>query len=221
MTNTRIKFLYFTPVVLCVCLFVGCAVSAYVSEEPEENANIVVPDWAPPYDGIHLVRYYYMPDIEVYYDVWNHDFAYLQDGTWMFMSSLPPMYAGYDLYNGYVVVLDNQVYEPWMHHHFYVAHYPRYYYHSMYNVTDTRDVRGFNENGGIEIRLKEEEKIKLDAASKSRPANEWKPAPIQEQAKPVLTRPVQRMKYYGPDIGKPVKVERQMMKPRDKTKKEK
>jgi len=95
-------------------------------------------------------------------DDFNQEFAYLQDGNWMFAASLPPMYPGFDLYNAYVVVLDAHVFEPWMHHHYYVAHYPRNYYHSVYNVNDTREVRGFNENAAAEIRLREPDRARID-----------------------------------------------------------
>jgi hypothetical protein len=214
MLSTHNRVFWIAPFIVCMCLFGGCATTGYVEEEPELNANVVIPAWAPPYDDIHCVRYYYLPDIEVYYDVWNQEFVYLQDGSWMFTRSLLPMYAGFDLYDCFVVVLNCRVYEPWMHYHYYVSHYPRYYYHSVYNVTDAHDVRGFNENKGSAIRLTPEEKMRLGAASKNRSEHE-KVSPIaQEQGKVESTRPPQRMKYYGEDIGKPVKVERQMMKQR-------
>ena len=191
------------------------------SQEPEINESLIVPAWAPPYQDAQLIRYYYLPDIEVYYDVSNQEFVYLQDGSWMFSSSLPPIYAGFDLYDCFIVVLNSRVYEPWMHHHYYVAHYPRYYYHSVYDVTDTRDFRGFNENKKVAIRLKPEEKIKLNEASNKRPEQE-KVLPLnQEQRKIESKRPPQRMKYYGQNIGKPVKVEKQMMKPKENSKKNK
>jgi hypothetical protein len=200
-------------------LFAGCVPMSYVAEEPEANANVVVPAWAPPYDGAQFVKYYYLPDIDVYYDVWNHEFVYLQDGSWMFASSLPQMYGGFDLYNSFIVVLDHSVYEPWMHHHYYVSHYPRYYYHSVYNVTDTRDIRGFNENKESQLRPKPEERIKLEEASKNRPEHEKVQPPVQEPRKIESTRTPQRVNYYGPDVGKPVRVEKQMRKPKENSQK--
>ncbi len=221
MMNTYSKRLCLMLSTVFVFFLSGCATSGYVSEEPEANTNVVVPAWAPPYQDIHLVRYYYLPDIEVYYDVWNQEFVYLQDGSWMFTSSFPPIYTGFDLYNCFVVVLDYHVYEPWMHYHYYVSHYPRYYYHSVYNVTDTHDLRGFNENKESEIRLKQEEKIKLNEASNNRPEHE-KVLPLNpELKKSEFKRPPQRMKYYGQDVGKPVKVEKQMMKPHENIQKNK
>lgn len=217
MMNTRSNVLYVMLIIIGMCFFTGCVVTGDVIEQPEANPNVVVPAWAPPYDDVQHVRYYYLPDIGVYYDVWDQDFAYLQDGNWMFASSLPPIYPGFDLYNSYVVVLDSHVYEPWMHHHYYVAHYPSNYYHSVYNVDDTHELRGFNENSAREVRLKAEERNRLEERSKARPDQERviPPPPAREQQKPEVKRPPERMKYYGQDVGKPVKVEKQMMKPRD------
>jgi hypothetical protein len=194
--------------------FTGCATTDIASEGREANAGVIVPPWAPPYDDIPFVRYYYLPDIEVYYDVWNGEFVYLQDGNWMFSRTFPQLYPGFDLYNGFVVVLDERVYEPWMHHHFYVTHYPRYYYHSVYNVVDARAVRGFNENREREIRLEQREQKRLDDASKTRREHEQVLPLAREAHKPESTRPPQRVKYSGGEVGKPVKVEKRMMKPR-------
>jgi hypothetical protein len=202
-------------------LFPSCIPMNYVAEGPEANANVVVPAWAPPYDGIQFIRYYYIPDIEVYYDVWNQEFAYLQDGSWMFASSLPPMYAGFDLYNSFIVVLNSGVYEPWIHHQYYISHYPRYYYHSVYNVTDAHDIRGFNENKESQIRLKPEERMKLEEASKNRSEHEMVQPPVQKSRKFESTRTPQRVNYYGPVVGRSVKVEKQMRKPQERSQKKK
>jgi hypothetical protein len=221
MMTTYKHYLYSGFIIVFLISFSGCTSADYASEDLEVNTNVIVPAWAPPYDDIRLVRYYYLPDIEVYYDVWNREFAYLQDGNWMFTSSFPQLYAGFDLYNCFVVVLDNRVYEPWMHHHYYVSHYPRYYYHSMYNDVDTHDLRGFNENKEKEIRLEQKEKERLDEASRTRLEHEKVPPIVHEQRRSELTRPPQRVKYYGEDVGRRVKVEKHMMKPRARDQKKK
>jgi len=180
------------------------------------DTDIVVPDWAPPYDDVDLVRYYYIPDIEVFYDVWNQDFVYLEDGSWMFSPTLPPEYADFDLYDCFIVLLDSDVYEPWMHFHFYVSHYPRYYYRSLYNITDTSDFRGFDENERREIRITPEQRMRMEETFRNRPAPEMGRPPIEEERTPEFTREPQPMRYYGRDIGTPVPVQRQMKRPREK-----
>ncbi len=104
------------------------------------------PLWAPAYGNVNQVQYYYLPDLEVYYDVWNHEYVYLEDGNWLFSPILPPIYGNYDLYGGHVVVLDYRVHQPWMHHELYVAHYPRYYHHSVYARNQGEYSTGFDEN---------------------------------------------------------------------------
>lgn len=114
--------------------------------------EVVPPPWAPQYDNVEEVRYYYLPDIEVYYDVWEHEYVYLNNGSWVFTTSFPGYYRDYDINTAYVVVLDRKVHEPWRVHQNYVSHYPRYYYRSVYEDRRTgpgrgyENVRGFNEN---------------------------------------------------------------------------
>jgi hypothetical protein len=214
MLTTSHKYQYAALLIAVLFAFNGCATTDETSEGREANPAVAVPAWAPPYDDIHFVRYYYLPDIEVYYDVWNQEFVYLQDGNWMFSTTLPPLYGGFDLYSSFVVVLDARVYEPWKYHHFYVSHYPRYYYHSVYNIVDTRDLRGFDENRERAIRLNQEDRSRLDEASRTRPGHEKVSPPGLESRRTEATRPPQRMRYYGQDIGKRVKVEKHMMRPR-------
>ena len=61
------------------------------------------PTWAPA--GNAAAEYYYIPDIESYYDVKTSQFIYLGDGKWVRQKQLPLRYRNYDLNNGYKVVL--------------------------------------------------------------------------------------------------------------------
>lgn len=63
------------------------------------------PPWGP--YGYTNVRFYYLPDIEAYYDVQTSMFIYLERGTWVHRVYLPPQYKNYDLYGGYKVVMPN------------------------------------------------------------------------------------------------------------------
>ena len=112
-----------------------------------------VPNWAPAYDNTNKAQYYYLPDIECYYDVKNRDFIYLENSQWMFTNTLPPSYDWYDLNNCYTVILDTRVNEPWMHFSYYVSHYPRYYYRSYYRdrIHENKRVWGYNENDKKEV----------------------------------------------------------------------
>lgn len=70
------------------------------------NVNIGTPPvWGPV--GYTNMEYYYLPDIEAYYDVRARQFIYLGGGTWIRSSRLPRQYRNYDLYSGYKVVLND------------------------------------------------------------------------------------------------------------------
>lgn len=80
------------------------------------------PDWGPV--GYDTANYYYMPDINSYYDVPNHQFIYLSGNTWTRSGSLPSQYRNYDLYNGYKVVINQK--DPWRNNNTYRTRYASY-----------------------------------------------------------------------------------------------
>jgi hypothetical protein len=68
------------------------------------NVNIgSPPPWGPA--GYSEVRYYYLPDVEAYYDVRSSRFIYYSGGKWVHRKYLPTQYRSYDLYGGYKVVM--------------------------------------------------------------------------------------------------------------------
>lgn len=212
----------------------SCAV---YDQKPGEGVNIAPPAWAPYYDNVNMVRYYYFPDIECYYDVWNREFVYLEDGSWMFGAALPPSYSWFDLSSAFIVLLDYDVFEPWMHFHYYVSHYPRYYYRTYYRDNDrdiNRPMRGFNENGRTSLYSNirsvpnvENKTIIINNNTRNfennrnenrRELNLNREYP-ERRVEP--TRPPQRMEYHGKDIGHPVSVQRNMMRPQSSGKRRK
>ena len=71
------------------------------------NVNLNVgsqPLWGPV--GYDRAEYYYLPDIETYYYVPKRQFVYFNNNDWVFTSNPPSRYSGYNLYNGYKVVLN-------------------------------------------------------------------------------------------------------------------
>jgi hypothetical protein len=70
------------------------------------NVNLgVQPSWGPV--GYSAVQYYYIPDVQAYYDVRSTQFIYLNGGTWTRSGHLPYQYRNYDLNRGYKVVLND------------------------------------------------------------------------------------------------------------------
>lgn len=119
--------------------YYGVADNGYYNDYSYNN-----PDWGPSY--YTGARYYYFPDIEAYYDLSSRDFIFLNNGQWLFARSLSPFYSSFDLYNSFIIIINSNVYQPWMHHHYYNSHYPRYYYIDYYDYSNIPYVRGFNEN---------------------------------------------------------------------------
>ena len=87
------------------------------------NVNIdAQPAWGP--TGYDHADFYYMPDIEAYYNVSQHQFVYLDGGRWIFAAALPERCRDYDLYRGYKVVINDP--RPWLHHDVYRTRYLPY-----------------------------------------------------------------------------------------------
>lgn len=77
---------------------------SYSQAQVSVNVNIGTPPaWGPA--GYSDVRYYYLPDLETYYDVSTSNYVYLNNGKWIRTRSLPAVYRSYDLYSEYKVVL--------------------------------------------------------------------------------------------------------------------
>ncbi len=69
------------------------------------NVNIGTPPvWASPRNV--RVDYYFLPEIDAYYDVPAQRFIYISNGRWIRSVSLPYRYRNYDLYTGYKVVVN-------------------------------------------------------------------------------------------------------------------
>jgi len=85
-----------------VMLFFASALQAQVSV----SVNIgIPPQWGPA--GYTEVRYYYLPDVEAYYDIHSSKFICFIGGKWIYRSYLPRQYRSYDLYGGYKVVISD------------------------------------------------------------------------------------------------------------------
>ena len=207
--------------VTLIYFFIGCETSAGVTQS-NQYTN---PSWAPAYSP--GVRYYYLPDIETYYDLSNRDFIYLNNGQWLFSNNLPYMYSDYDLNSGFAIYLNNGVYQPWMHHQYYVSNYPRYYYRNVYKNYDNDGIRGFNENEhkpfyknsdnrnktyGVRTNDRPKEiPNRTDDASRNVPSITPQQVPKRNvntpsQNSPSFSRQPQNTNYYGKNIGQPVLV---------------
>jgi hypothetical protein len=96
------------------------------------------PVWGP--TGYDHVEYYYLPDIEAYYNVPQHLFIYQVQGRWISRSRLPSRYSNYDFYNSYKVVVNER--RPYRNHRMYRDQYSSYKgRHDQELIRDSRDSR--------------------------------------------------------------------------------
>jgi hypothetical protein len=106
------------------------------------NVNIGTPPlWGPV--GYNEVQYYYLPDVEAYYDVHTSNFIYYNAGTWVHRTYLPVQYRNYDLYSGYKVVMtDYRGKTPYTHFADYKRKYAKGYRGHAQKTIGVRPGRG-------------------------------------------------------------------------------
>jgi len=109
--------------VIGILLFFAISVQAQISVQVNLGTP---PQWGP--SGYTGVQYYYLPDVEAYYDVPSSMFIYFNGVSWVHRSYLPSRYRNYDLYNGYKVVMpDYHGRTPYIHFREHKKQYARGY----------------------------------------------------------------------------------------------
>ena len=92
-------------------LMLGFVNTQRLEAQVHVNINIdIQPAWGP--SGYHYVEYYYIPEINVYYDVIHRRYYYPKRGRWISCTYLPMAYCYYDFYSMYKVVLTG-ILKPW------------------------------------------------------------------------------------------------------------
>jgi hypothetical protein len=117
------------------------------------NINIgSPPQWGPV--GYPEVQYYYLPDVEAYYDIPSSMFVYLDNGVWIRRSYLPRQYRNYDLYHGYKVVLtDYHGNDPYRHYKSHKMKYAKGYRgHEQKNIGPRPENHDRNHNSQTDHR---------------------------------------------------------------------
>ncbi|MGO4818771.1 hypothetical protein [Flavobacterium sp. W22_SRS_FP1] len=85
-----------------IILLVSSSIQAQVSV----SLNIgTAPSWGP--YGYSQAEYYYLPDVQAYFDIRASQFIFFGNGRWVRSRYLPRQYRNYDLNRGYKVVLNN------------------------------------------------------------------------------------------------------------------
>lgn len=103
------------------------------------NARIGLPAWIA--GGNAAADYYYIPEIDAYYNVPMQQFVYLNNGAWVFSASLPGIYAGFDLFHSHHIPVYGD--RPYLHADFYRQQYAAFrttgpYFNRQYAVSANR-----------------------------------------------------------------------------------
>ncbi len=111
------RFLKFCGAAL---LTVPLALMAPVAQA-QVNVNVKVgrPAWGPPIPA--GTQFYYIPEIDGYYDLYAQQYIVYQDGQWV----TAPALDGYDPYQFHPVVLEYRGRQPWVYVTANRARYPR------------------------------------------------------------------------------------------------
>lgn len=101
------------------------------------------PEWGP--SGYEHVDYYYLPDLDMYYNVPNRTYTYLQGNRWVTVNRVPSQYRNYDFYKGYKVVVNEA--NPWNRNTTYKTRYASYRGNS--NQVNWRD---YNKSRNVKVK---------------------------------------------------------------------
>lgn len=121
-------------------LLAGATLTATESKA-QVNVHINIgsqPGWGP--TGYNHADYYYLPDINCYYDINRRQFIYPNGNRWVYASALPGRYRNVNLYNTYKVVI-NQA-SPFRYNEAHMRAYGRYKgVRNQPVIRDSRDER--------------------------------------------------------------------------------
>jgi hypothetical protein len=121
---------------------IGCCFTFKLADaQIRIHANLNIgsqPEWGPV--GYSHADYYYMPDIDAYYDVNSHQYIYNENNAWVHGRTLPSRYGTYDQYHSYKVVVNQR--NPWEHDADFRAKYSNYKgRHDQTVIRDSHDTR--------------------------------------------------------------------------------
>lgn len=128
--------------VIILALLLSSALSTSEAQVTfDVNVNLdSQPVWGPA--GYDYVENYYLPDMDVYYNVRQHRYYYINNGVWVNNTNLPKHYRSYNIYNSYKVVINDK--DPWEHHDKYSKEYSKYKgKHNQKVIRDSHDARYF------------------------------------------------------------------------------
>lgn len=123
---------------LATLISLGGLVATTEQAQAQVNVNINIgqqPLWGPV--GYDYAQFYYIPQMNVYYDVLNSLFYYQQGRRWMNARMLPPRFGHFDLYRMHKIVMNQH--NPFRYNNRHMQQYGNY--RSMQHQMAIRDAR--------------------------------------------------------------------------------
>jgi hypothetical protein len=121
-------------------LVFGVLLSTSISAHAQVSVNINLgqpPVWAPA--TAEKVQYYYLPEIETYYDVPAQRYIYVKNGKWYRSAALPAHYRTYNLKKGKIVYLTD--YKGQKPYYFHKSHKIKY---GKFKSVNPKNQKGFS-----------------------------------------------------------------------------
>lgn len=84
---------------LLIVLLTLCTSNAQTSEKKNINGHLIDPTTN------CVLRYYYYPNLEAYYDTQKNIYYYFENGQWIVANQIPTGFRGYSLYNKVNVII--------------------------------------------------------------------------------------------------------------------
>ena len=132
--------------IMIALLFLGTVLTVGEAKA-QVSININIgnqPAWGP--TGYDYVDFYYLPDINCYYDIGRAMFVYPMGSRWVYARSLPSRYRGVNLYNTYKVVINQR--SAYRYNKTHIREYARYRgMHNQPMIRDSRDSRYYVSKG--------------------------------------------------------------------------
>jgi hypothetical protein len=132
--------------ILFATVMVGLFFAKPAVAQVRVNINISVqPEWGP--SGYDYAKYYFIPEINAYYDIASKLYVYREGSRWMKKASLPPRCRDFDLYKAYKVVINDQ--SPWKRHNDYQKKYSEFanQHDKQVPLRDARNKQGNPKHG--------------------------------------------------------------------------
>ncbi|MGN8068345.1 hypothetical protein [Mucilaginibacter sp. 22184] len=129
-------------IILTAAILLSCLSVKIASAQISLNINIgSQPEWGP--TGYDHADYYYLPDVDSYYDINAHQYVYLNNNVWVHGAALPARFGNYDVYHSYKVVVNQPT--PWVHNDVirkkYISYRGR---HDQTIIRDSKEVKYTN-----------------------------------------------------------------------------